>query len=245
MDDRVCVVSQLRDQSATATQPRGRRPGRPPTGSEDKRERILREAFSVFSQQGYEATSLGDVARAADISKAGLLHHFGSKEGLFSAVLERRDQEDLRTAEEWEGSVWQLLEWWVDVVARNSTRPGMVGLYTAMLAGVLSADGPAHPWVHKHFTSAVQRLDDALEAGKESGLVKPDAPSRQIARSVVAMSDGIQLQWLCARADGIADGAEDLTVPDHAGVPLDMAAQMRMFVDTIRARWAVEPDGVA
>ena len=52
-----------------------RRPGRPKAGSEDKKARILAEALTLFSTRGYVATSLADIARAADISKAGLLHH--------------------------------------------------------------------------------------------------------------------------------------------------------------------------
>ena len=50
-----------------------RRPGRPKAGSEDKKARILAEALTLFSTRGYVATSLADIARAADISKAGLL----------------------------------------------------------------------------------------------------------------------------------------------------------------------------
>ncbi|MCI6412077.1 TetR/AcrR family transcriptional regulator, partial [Schaalia hyovaginalis] len=57
-----------------------RRPGRPRAGSEDKRARILVEALKVFGEKGYEGASLATIARAADITKPGLLHHFGSKE---------------------------------------------------------------------------------------------------------------------------------------------------------------------
>ena len=53
-----------------------RKPGRPKAGSEDKKARILAEALILFSTRGFVATSLADIARAADISKAGLLHHF-------------------------------------------------------------------------------------------------------------------------------------------------------------------------
>src|SRR5699024_8973017 len=60
--------------------PRG--PGRPPAGGEDKHERILTEAFDLFAEHGYAGTSLSAVADAAKISKAGLLHHFGSKTAL-------------------------------------------------------------------------------------------------------------------------------------------------------------------
>ena len=80
--------------SPQAAPARRRGPGRPRAGSEDKRARILNEAVVLFGEHGYAGTSLADIANAADISKAGLLHHFSSKDELFCKVLERRDRED-------------------------------------------------------------------------------------------------------------------------------------------------------
>ena len=80
--------------SPQAAPARRRGPGRPRAGSEDKRVRILNEAVVLFGEHGYAGTSLADIANAADISKAGLLHHFSSKDELFAKVLERRDRED-------------------------------------------------------------------------------------------------------------------------------------------------------
>src|SRR4051812_26019585 len=106
-----------------------RGPGRPPAGGEDKRERILREAAAVFSRLGYTGASLAEVAREADISKAGLLHHFGSKEALFAAVLERRDVDDhIHHGEP--ADLWALFDAWTAQLAGNAGKPGMVGLYT-------------------------------------------------------------------------------------------------------------------
>ena len=77
--------------SPQAAPARRRGPGRPRAGSEDKRARILNEAVVLFGEHGYAGTSLADIANAADISKAGLLHHFSSKDELFAKVLERRE----------------------------------------------------------------------------------------------------------------------------------------------------------
>jgi AcrR family transcriptional regulator len=50
------------------------------------REPIVRAAFRVFGEGGIEATSLREVARAAGVSPALVVHHFGGKEGLVVAV---------------------------------------------------------------------------------------------------------------------------------------------------------------
>ena len=60
----------------------GRRPGASGT-----REAILAAAKEAFSAQGYAATSLRGVARAAGVDPSLVTHYFGSKDGLFEAAL--------------------------------------------------------------------------------------------------------------------------------------------------------------
>ena len=58
---------------------------RPPT---DASRRILAAARALFARRGYEGGSIRDIARQAGVSKANVFHHYGSKAGLYSAVLE-------------------------------------------------------------------------------------------------------------------------------------------------------------
>jgi AcrR family transcriptional regulator len=51
------------------------------------RGRILREARSLFTRQGYAAVSMQQIADAASVNKATLYHHFLDKEDLFVAVM--------------------------------------------------------------------------------------------------------------------------------------------------------------
>lgn len=52
------------------------------------REKILEAAVQLFSAQGYADTSLAQIARAAQVSKALVLWYFESKERLFRAALQ-------------------------------------------------------------------------------------------------------------------------------------------------------------
>lgn len=52
---------------------------------------ILDRAAALFAQRGFAKTSLQDVADAVELSKAGLLHHFPSKDALRTAVLQHAD----------------------------------------------------------------------------------------------------------------------------------------------------------
>jgi len=48
---------------------------------------ILRSSWTLFHANGYKNTSLQQLADAAGLGKAGILHHFGSKAGLMAAVV--------------------------------------------------------------------------------------------------------------------------------------------------------------
>lgn len=56
----------------------------------DTKTRLLDAAEQLFSQQGFANTSLRNITTAADANLAAANYHFGSKEALLSAVLERR-----------------------------------------------------------------------------------------------------------------------------------------------------------
>lgn len=49
---------------------------------------VLRTAVAVFNRQGYDATSVGDLARELGLSKSAIYHHVPSKESLLAAALD-------------------------------------------------------------------------------------------------------------------------------------------------------------
>jgi AcrR family transcriptional regulator len=55
---------------------------------EETREKILEHAVAIASMVGFEGLSIGELAKAAEMSKSGLFAHFDSKEDLQLQVLE-------------------------------------------------------------------------------------------------------------------------------------------------------------
>jgi AcrR family transcriptional regulator len=89
-----------------------------PRSSSDTRERILAVAMELFIQQGYEATSLRQIADRLGVTKAALYYHFQSKDELLLAILQPANQllddlldrlESARSVEAWaDAMVWVI-----------------------------------------------------------------------------------------------------------------------------------------
>jgi len=68
-------------------------PPTPPTKGERTRAAILEAGFHIVSRTGLEGLTVGTLAEATGMSKSGLFAHFGSREELLLAVLDRGQQE--------------------------------------------------------------------------------------------------------------------------------------------------------
>ena len=55
--------------------------------SETTRRELLQRARAAFAEHGYNEAPIETVVRAAGMTKGALYHHFGSKRGLFLAVV--------------------------------------------------------------------------------------------------------------------------------------------------------------
>ena len=67
---------------------------------ERTRERLLAEAQRLFRERGYAATSLEQIAEAADVTKGAIYGHFSSKEDLLLSALEAAPAPDYSTLED-------------------------------------------------------------------------------------------------------------------------------------------------
>ena len=65
-----------------------RRLGRPPV-IENAPDRILDEASILFGRQGYENSSISDLANSIGVSKAAIFHYFPTKHAIYDAIIVR------------------------------------------------------------------------------------------------------------------------------------------------------------
>ena len=64
------------------------RPARARATRADTRARIQEVALELFTEQGYEKTSLREIAERLDVTKAALYYHFKSKEDIVRSLVE-------------------------------------------------------------------------------------------------------------------------------------------------------------
>ncbi|MGP9501355.1 TetR/AcrR family transcriptional regulator [Specibacter sp. AOP5-B1-6] len=165
------------------------------TGTTDRREDVLRAALEVFGAKGYNKGSLASVAERAGMTRAGVLHHFGSKEGLLMAMLTYRDDTDVVTIQMHEGRGDQgFLDHLVDTVAMNVERPGVVQAYTLLSSESVSAGHPANAYFRQRLAALRAKLEGALLEVAGPGTDREAA--RDAASALIALMDGLQVQWL-------------------------------------------------
>jgi AcrR family transcriptional regulator len=86
---------------------------------ERTRERILSAALKEFAMNGFAGTRVDAIAQRAAINKRMLYHYFGSKEGLFRAVLRRKITERQAWAEGLSGDPAESLTFWFEAACKD------------------------------------------------------------------------------------------------------------------------------
>ncbi|NEM92048.1 TetR/AcrR family transcriptional regulator [Galbitalea soli] len=166
----------------------------------ERRLEIIRAGIDVFSNSGFRSGSIREIAERVGMSQAGLLHHFSNKAELLSAVLTLRDEHSLElmpTGEATEG--FEFLIGLVQVAEYNQTVPGLVELHCVLSAEATAADHPAHQYFIDRYRYVVGSTERAMTRMAELGQLRPDVDAGSAARALVALMDGLQVQWLLDR----------------------------------------------
>jgi AcrR family transcriptional regulator len=153
-------------------------------------------ASRLFAEHGYHRTSLAQVARAAGMSQAGLLHHFKGKDVLLLAVLAFHDRSWASRFAPPEHGLSQLLDHMLDVLREEVNSTGLTRLFVTTASEATDPAHPAHDYFRRRFE--LMRMNNALavRASVEAGLVRADVDPDAVGRALVAASDGLKVQWL-------------------------------------------------
>jgi AcrR family transcriptional regulator len=164
----------------------------------ERREAILAAANDLFAVQGFRGASLAAIAARVGLSEAGVLHHFPSKEHLLLELLELRHERDGERIERMLAEHPGLLATQLALCRDNQRSPGLVRLFTILAAESVDDDHPAHDWTVERYARLRARLTERLRDEQRAGRVRADVDPGLVAPQILAMFDGLQLQWLLA-----------------------------------------------
>ncbi len=155
---------------------------------------VLRRAIDLFNRQGYDATSMGDLARELGVSKSAIYHHVPSKEHLLAAGLDE---------------ALDALSSTVTTIAGTSGRPALERLRTAIRSSVtilvdhlpavtLLLRARGNSTVELQALERRRAIDDALATlvrdAVSEGSLRTDIEPELISRLLFGMVNG-SVEW--------------------------------------------------
>lgn len=118
--------------------------------------RIMDAAERLFARNGFQGTTMREIAAEAGLREPGLYNHFGSKDALYAAVLERslRPMEQ-RIARLLEGPLnpADVLRLPVEMLHLNAQHPHMAALFYQAIQSLHDSSPAAHAaeWIQRLF----------------------------------------------------------------------------------------------
>lgn len=138
---------------------------------------IIDSAERLFAQQGYDATCVDQIARAAGVTKGAVYYFFKSKAELFCAVvdpgidyIERQGELIMNQAQSSEAAARSMIEMCVDIAYDNRRM-------LSMMFGGRSADPEVRRMIDLRIGRILAWIERIVSAGIQSGLIPPSDPA--------------------------------------------------------------------
>ncbi|MFD0685956.1 TetR/AcrR family transcriptional regulator [Actinomadura fibrosa] len=188
-----------------AARPQDRRKRGPYRKGIERRRQILDAALEVYAELGERGTSLQEIADRVGVRQPALMYYFRSREELLLAVLERREE---IAVEAIAAAARDPIDALVRAMRYDLDQPGLAKLYLALSAAAVDPGHHAHGFFvdrYRRLTAAVEREFAGLQARED---VRRDVDPAHLARLLLAVLDGLQLQWLMDPSVDVATLAE-------------------------------------
>ena len=185
-----------------------------------KQEQIIQAAIELFGEVGFHGASLRDISARAGISHPGLLHHFTTKAELLAAVLAHRDEVDQAALDADRAAGHSYFEAMTRLVEQNQQRRALVELFAALSAESTSPNHPAHGYFVERYRDVAATMESEFAALEQAGQLRVGADPAPEARALIALMDGLQVQWL-------------LSLDNDSASQLDMASDIRAHLATV------------
>jgi len=147
----------------------------------DKREEILESALAHFARNGFQGTSLSQIATGAKTQKQLITHHFGTKEKLWREVVNRELMDGIellkavkKTASEKdaETAIRQFVHDYIHWCARKKA-------FHRLMVFDSQAENPRFQWYTKnHFKPSHKVMTNLIRKAQKQGVIGKGNPGR-------------------------------------------------------------------
>jgi TetR/AcrR family fatty acid metabolism transcriptional regulator len=163
----------------------------------ETRQRLMDAALGVFARNGYERATVDEIVREAGFSKGAFYVHFEAKEDIFWAMLEERTkhlQEAFREAADLDLPVSQNLAMILrSIFSQNRDDPLWSALFMEFAAHA-SRNHKVRDQLAALHRSWRDFAIEALDRGREAGLVRKDLDVEFASSVQIAVVEGMLMQ---------------------------------------------------
>jgi AcrR family transcriptional regulator len=191
-------------------------PGKREQLRQERRQQILEAAFEVFTQKGFSAAKVSDVAARAGVSQGTVYWYFDSKEELLSQSLlsffDDLGQGAMQALEQCPTASAKLRTLGEALVGFASSARGLLTLFLEFWASTTRREELGPIWIDL-LDEYKDLVADIVDEGVRNGEFRP-VEAEPLAWALMAAYDGL--------------GAYDMFVPD-----LDLAQVSHTFIETL------------
>ncbi|HLG67333.1 MAG TPA: TetR/AcrR family transcriptional regulator [Acidimicrobiales bacterium] len=171
------------------------RPGRQPS----RRNAILQAAMDLFAKGGSRGTCIAAIAARIGVTPAAVIHHFGTKDALLLEVVAEIDRRRPSLVTDPDGvsgaDALRRLGEWGSLLEQDGALANLARLATVMVAEGLDPDHPSHDYFVRRAQEFRLAIAPLVRAGQLDGSIRRDVDPVSVATQVVALVQGVQIQW--------------------------------------------------
>lgn len=141
-------------------------------------ENIINISAKLFTEKGYDKTSMQDIADAVGMSKGGIFHHFNSKEDIFNTVMERQFEQIIETINQWMDEMHGLTakEKLRGLIRRNLMDEKIIKESGEMVSSAIESPQIILAFTQNHVKKLAPIIADIIQEGIEDGSISTAFP---------------------------------------------------------------------
>jgi AcrR family transcriptional regulator len=164
---------------------------------------ILRAARRLFVRKGYRGTTIDDISRAAKLSKGAIYFHFKDKLSILRELLDdfaKHIEPVLVTIRDEGVDPRTRLVNYIHWVSREASKdPEAMLLPIPISIEFIRERGAIPDMLSEHYFAMRNGLEGVFADGQAKGVFTDKSNARDLAAIVIALQDGILLEWLRRR----------------------------------------------